>query len=125
MRDFLYLYQYYRRRKTKRAQTFVEYTLLLGIVISVLVAMTPWVRRGVQAMVKIVADQVGNQQGAEQMGGESGHLVGTYALTQLDREKVTSERLGIRAYEYIKDETTTMSNLLVNLGFTERELHKN
>ncbi len=51
-----------------RGQTMLDYTLLLGVVIAFLVAISPTIKKGTQAMVKTVADEVGYQQNAEQPG---------------------------------------------------------
>ena len=50
----------------KSGQTIVEYTFLIGIVIAIVVAMSPMVKRSSQAMVKVVADEVGLQRESEQ-----------------------------------------------------------
>ena len=101
------------------AQTFVEYTLLIGIIVALMIAMMPLVRRGLQGMVKIVADQVGNQQGAEQQGGLSGYLINSYALSQLDTNKTYQQRVNVVGYVF-DDSIDTYSNAETNLGFTER-----
>ncbi len=49
-----------------RGQTILEYTLIAGIITAVLYYMGTGIKRGVQSMVKVAADQVGNQQEADQ-----------------------------------------------------------
>lgn len=45
----------------KKAQSLLEYTLILGVVAVALVGMQVYFKRGVQSMVKVVADDFGNQ----------------------------------------------------------------
>jgi hypothetical protein len=49
-----------------RGQTLLEYIILIGIVTMVLFYMGPAFKRGVQSLVKISADQIGNQQDSDQ-----------------------------------------------------------
>jgi len=54
-----------KKKRRNEAQTFMEYVLLLGVVAAIYVTMTPLLRRGIQSMVKSVADQIGNQVNAD------------------------------------------------------------
>ena len=49
-----------------RAQTMVEYIVLIGIVTVAVFYMGPLFKRGIQSVVKVTADQIGNQQNADQ-----------------------------------------------------------
>ncbi len=64
-------------------QTIVEYALLVGIVIALLLVVTPMIKRGAQGMVKVVADEVGYQNNAEQKDGHG--LISTQVKTRLDK----------------------------------------
>lgn len=105
---------------TIHAQTFVEYTLLIGIIVALLMAMMPLFRRGVQGLVKMVADQVGNQQDADQKGGLSGYLVNVQTLAEIDINKTVQQRINVVGYVY-DDSIDTFSNTATNLGFTETD----
>jgi Flp pilus assembly pilin Flp len=48
-----------------RAQSMVEYALLLGVVSAALIAMQFYMKRGIQGAVKVSADQLGPQQGTQ------------------------------------------------------------
>lgn len=48
------------------AQMFVEYAIVCGIVVMILISMNVLIKRGIQGMVKSVADQIGNQANADQ-----------------------------------------------------------
>ena len=108
----------WKEGRGQRAQTFVEYTLLFGILAMLLIAMSPMVKRGVQGMVKTVADQLGNQQEADQEGGDKGYLVNSYTLSHSDTQKRVRESGSRTTYEF-SDQTTTRGNVLTNLGFRE------
>ena len=105
---------------TEDGQTFVEYGLLLGIVVSVLIAVSPMVRRATQGMVKLVSDQIGNQVNAEQDGGSQGYLEDSYTLSQVDARKRTIEYLGETEFIFDGTQTKTISTATTNLGFTKR-----
>ncbi len=107
------------KRKKKEAQTIVEYTVILGVIVTLLVAASPLLKRSIQGMVRLVADQVGNQQNAEQPGGEAGHLVDSYTITRVDTDKRTIESLGSTNFIY-DDRVRADTTLLSNQGFTER-----
>jgi len=94
--------------------------LLIGVIATILVTMTPIIRRGVQAMVKLAADQVGHQEDAEQLGGKFGQLVDINIETRSSSDKNTRERLGNTTYNYIMEETETTTSVILNQGFTPR-----
>jgi hypothetical protein len=51
---------------SRRAQTIMEYVLLISLVTAAVVTMLPGIRRGTQSLMKTAADQIGDQAGAEQ-----------------------------------------------------------
>ena len=50
----------------RRGQSIIEYTLMIGIVSLVMFFMGTGIKRGMQSLIKVTADQVGNQQNADQ-----------------------------------------------------------
>jgi len=108
--------------KPRRGQTFIEYTILIGILVTVLVAMTPMIRRGTQSMVKLVADQVGSQRNSEQIGGRFGYMINSTTASQTQQSIESWERLGEVGMDYHVDRVFTQSNTFLNQGFAEREL---
>lgn len=105
-------------KKNNQAQIFLEYTIIVGTVVMILIAMNVMIKRGIQGMVKSVADQIGNQAAAEQKFDESGHLESQYASTRVSADKTTRELVGVTNYVY--DDTVTSDTATVsNLGFTE------
>jgi len=51
---------------SRRAQSVLEYTMLVGIITIVLFYIGTGIKRGMQSLVKVTADQVGNQQNSDQ-----------------------------------------------------------
>ena len=105
----------------RKAQSLLEYIFLIGIVTMALFAMNTLFKRGIQGIIKVTADQIGNQQNAEQkITPTSGFLGEAYSSTKSNIQKNTRELDG--AVDYIFDDRVdTFSNSLVNLGFTNRE----
>ncbi len=101
-----------------KAQVLVEYTMVIGAVVMALMAMNVMIKRGVQGMIKVVADQVGNQEAAEQRFDDSGHMERSYSSMRTNADKTRTEEGGNLAYRY-DDVTVTESETVSNLGFTE------
>ncbi|MDD5196838.1 MAG: hypothetical protein WC937_02715 [Candidatus Omnitrophota bacterium] len=53
-------------------QSVLEYVIILSIVAIALAAMSIYFRRGIQSVVKIAADEVGNQEDAEDINPTTG-----------------------------------------------------
>ena len=51
-----------KNKMYKRAQSLLEYSVVLGVVVSVFFAMQTYVKRSIQAGIKISADQLGTQE---------------------------------------------------------------
>ncbi len=97
----------------------MEYVSLITIVLLVLVAMSTYIRRGVQGLVRVAADQIGIQKNSEQAFDDSGHLVNS---TTKDRSKLSKERrelLGV--VNYVHDDRMVVDSFsFLNAGFTPR-----
>ncbi len=105
-------------KKTKKsAQTFLEYAMLVSTVVAVLVSFTPLLRRGAQGMIKVVADQIGNQTDAEQPGGLDGQLDEQTTDVTSVTVKRTRENLGEVSYIYDGTNSRTITATSTNLGF--------
>ncbi|MFA5356893.1 MAG: hypothetical protein WC301_05785 [Candidatus Omnitrophota bacterium] len=48
-------------KRFNRAQSLVEYGLILGVVTIALVAMQPYLKRGLQSLIKVMSDDYGTQ----------------------------------------------------------------
>ena len=112
----------------RRGQTILEYTIIVGIVAVVLSYMGVTIKRGLQSLVKVTADQVGNQQNADQDFNDAmqGYMLGTNAQAQENRNNQKLEtgyitNTGQAAYEQnesFNESTYMMTNTLTNGGFS-------
>lgn len=112
-----------RRRPSsgEKAQIFLEYTIVIGVIILAMFAMSKMLQRGTQGMIKVVSDQVGIQENSEQTFDEGGgFLESAYTSTRSNIDKTKQEFLGSTSYIF-GDSTLTESNALINLGFTNEE----
>jgi len=105
------------KRKNVSGQTLVEYSIIIGIVVTVFVAMNPMIKRGFQSMIKIAADQIGNQENSDQTFDESGYMEYSNTEIRLTSDKETVERLGIINYMF-NDSTFISTETSLNLGIT-------
>lgn len=105
-----------RHNKYSKGQVLVEYSLIIGIVAMILMAMNVTIKRGIQGMVKVVADQVGTQINAEQKFDKSGHMESSYTSVRSDTDKRRTEQAGVVSYLY-NDSIETNSKTVSNLGF--------
>jgi len=107
-----------KARSISSGQTFIEYTIVIGAVVMAILAMSTAVKRGTQGMIKVVADEVGVQEDADQAFDETGHLESSITTTRTTIDKTISEFVGETTYGY-DDVTITDTDLSINLGFTE------
>ena len=114
-------YQASRIEYRKQGQSLLEYIILVSIVAAVVVVMSPSIKRSVQAVVKVTADQLAAQNQADQRAdATSSYLVNAFTSTRVTSNKWVQEVPGgITDYIY-GDETNSTANSLTNLGFTNR-----
>ena len=113
---------YRKKLNSILGQTMVEYSLLVGIVIAVVVVFSPMVKRGTQGMVKLVADEVGIQKNAESASDEGG-LIGSTINTTMDQRKDHTEwRAGTThsVQTNYTDSTATQAITETNLGLRDQ-----
>ena len=112
-----------RGKKSSEGQVFLEYTMILGVIVLIVFAMNPMIKRGIQGMIKVVADQVGIQGNSDQRFDESGHLERSSILTHAYINGTRDEYVGIDGrsiINYISDDViSTNTTMRSNLGFTE------
>lgn len=100
----------------KNGQTILEYSVLLGIVVVVMITMSPLVKRAIQSMVKLTADQIGNQVNSEQITDEeTGFLEFSSAKVESVSNRQINEVFGDITYNF-QEETKTKEESLSNLG---------
>jgi Flp pilus assembly pilin Flp len=112
----------------RRGQSIVEYTMIVGILTVVLYYMGTSIKRGVQSLVKVTADQVGNQQNADQDFNDvqTGYMDCSTTETQETNNRHVSETgyipvSGIAVYvtnTSYNESTDSMTNTITNGGFS-------
>jgi len=115
--------------RARHGQSILEYTIIVGIVTVVLYYMGTGIKRGVQSMVKVTADQVGNQQNSDQDFNDSqqGYMVSSNSVMNESNNKQKTEIGYIVANgdaPYLQntsfnESTYTMDNTITNGGFTQ------
>lgn len=100
-------------------QIFLEYILVVGAVALVMFAMSMLIKRGAQGMIKVVADQIGDQANADQQFGDRGFLESAYTTTRTNTSKTKTEFPEDPTIYTYKDVTDIASEMVTNLGFTE------
>jgi hypothetical protein len=113
----------------RRGQSILEYTIIVGIVTVVLYYMGTSIKRGVQSLVKVTADQVGNQQNSDQDFNDvqQGYMEGSNSVTQESKKKQVTESgympaSGNAVYvtnTVFNESSYTMTNTITNGGFTQ------
>src|SRR5271154_4403675 len=78
---------------TRRGQTILEYTIIVGIVTVVLYYMGTSIKRGEQSLIKVTADQIGNQQNSDQdfNDAQQGYMVASNTMTNDYKDKQETE----------------------------------
>ena len=105
-------------QKGRKAQSLVEYSMVLGIVVAVLVVMQPLIKRSTQGMIKLAADQIGIQNQSDQPFDYSSYLQNSYSTTRSTLFSNKVEYNTVSNYDY-SDVMETYSNQFMNLGISE------
>jgi predicted PurR-regulated permease PerM len=104
---------------SRRAQTFMEYVVLIGIVTAAVVYMLPRVKRTTQSMIKSAADQLGDQKGADQTfnDAEKGYLVNSVTGS---RSLVNNLRVDISgsSHQTYNEVSTSTATSFLNAGWS-------
>lgn len=104
------------RKNAPTGQIFLEYVIVIGLVVLVMFAMNTLIKRGTQGMIKVVADQIGNQAEADQRF-DKGFLVSSYTSSRTTSIKRKTEFIGNTIFVF-GDSTMTNTDVLINMGFT-------
>lgn len=107
-------------KENEEAQVFLEYVIVVGVIVLIMFAMGKFITRGSQGMIKIVADQIGNQINAEQRFDAGGYLQESYTSTRSNMSKTKSETPGETTYSY-GDSVVTDSTAVINMGFAPEQ----
>ena len=108
-----------RNRNQQSAQILLEHILLIGVVTIALITMTPMIRRTVQSVIKVTADEIGAQKNSDQnFNSDQGYLVESSSTSQYSRRNRYRDRPGV-VVKQIDETTDTSTFTITNLGFTE------
>jgi predicted PurR-regulated permease PerM len=113
---------------TRRGQSVLEYTIIVGIVVVLLTYMGTSIKRGVQSLVKVAADQVGDQSNADQdfNDAQQGYMIASNTVMSDTNNKQVTETGYIpqsgnafyRTQTNFDETTYTMTNSITNGGFS-------
>ncbi len=106
-----------------KGQTISEYILLVGIVTMAIIFMGTDLKRGLQSVVKVTIDQLGNQANSDQdFSDHQGGLTGSLAVTSQNRQR-TVNSLGNEKTNYLtNDQMGSDSTILTNVSFEPKTL---
>ncbi|MBF0533100.1 MAG: hypothetical protein HQL23_08420 [Candidatus Omnitrophica bacterium] len=98
-----------------RAQSMLEYTMVIGVVVALLMSMTIMLKRGAQSMIKTVADQVGSQINSDQdFDPQTGWMNSTIDITKGSNTRKIREQVGdvnYMTHQATRKHTTKEENL--------------
>ena len=106
----------------RQGQSIVEYSMLIGFIVIVLYYMGTGVKRGVQSLVKVTADQVGNQSDADQSFNQQHQGIlessSTYSNSSRKRSMLESGSTSYTTNMGTNEETDTQMDSTFNGGFS-------
>lgn len=105
-------------KRGRQAQSLVEYSMVIGIVVAILIVMQPLIKRSTQGMIKLVADQIGVQNQSDQSFDSSSYLENAYSTTRTTLYEERAEYNTMANYIY-SDISVTSSTQVMNLGVSE------
>lgn len=100
-----------------KGQSIMEYAIIIGIVVIALSAMQVYVRRGIQATIKVAADQLGPQEYAVSDQGEQRE-----SKSEIDTETTSTQRVRLLAGGSQRidiNETTRSSGEAISISTVE------
>lgn len=118
------------KRKVWLGQSILEYTVVIGIVVTALTVMQVYMKRGIQAAVKVAADQLADQRTPDVEFGfipPSGYLLNSQAQSQSITNRYiklwrppTGFRGTTKSVTY-KQTTNTQGSAVYNKGEKEKD----
>jgi hypothetical protein len=112
--------------KNIKAQSTLEYIILIGIVSVTLYYMGTAIKRGAQGMVKVTADQIGSQKDAEQsFDSKTGFLVESISNMQSSSSKnkqqialnISNTQKEFISQSTIRENSDSVTKTITNGGF--------
>jgi uncharacterized protein (UPF0333 family) len=95
-------------RLNKRAQSTLEYAVLVFVIVAALIAMQVYIKRGMQGRIRSSTDEIGEQysSGHTQTVSSTGRFSQTKETFGIDGEGITNRK-------FIQDDTARTSNEVV------------
>jgi len=106
------------KESEQKAQSLIEYSIILGVIGLILYTMGPFFQRTIQGMIKVTADQIGTQENGDQQFDEHGHLQESHSKISGSTAKGYREYTGNILYNFT-DDTRVESTSLINMGYQE------
>jgi uncharacterized protein (UPF0333 family) len=105
---------------SRRAQSIMEYVMLISIITAAIVYMLPRVKRTTQSMIKSAADQIGDQKGADQTFDniQKGYLVNSTTAGGTTINNLRTDVSGTIDQTY-NEMTTTATTSFTNAGWSK------
>jgi uncharacterized protein (UPF0333 family) len=104
---------------SQNGQTVLEYLLLIGVILLAVVYMGTDIKRGLQSVVKVTVDQIGNQANADQdYESDSGYMVNSWSSSNSNSQRKLLEARGV-VTTFINDTTQSGSISYTNQGTSE------
>ena len=108
-------------KQGRKAQSLGEYAILISLVVAIMMALFPLVKRGTQSFIRAGADEIGNQEDADQdFNSDTGFTNASGQATNSDSYTIRRDWPGMTGL-YTNTTDTTVSNTYSNLGFTNQE----
>ena len=109
-------------KRKEIAQTTIEYITLIIILTTVLYTMSPLMKRTIQSVIKISADQIGNQYEADQnFNSDVGYMDHAITGFAANSQKQVLERPNYQHNSIYLDATGITTNSLTTVGFTKED----
>lgn len=113
--------------KEKRyGQSILEYTLIIGIVVTALIVMQVYIKRGIQAATKVAADQLGAQTTPDYLNiqdNKSEYLISSSSLSQQNGYRYEKTRkfsgAGMGKQTIVNEVTVSSGRAVYNVGSIE------
>lgn len=102
-----------------KGQSIIEYIIILGVIIVALYAMGPYLKRGVQSVIKGTADQLAFQKNSDQdFSPDSSHMESSASMTNAQNQR-TVEGLNGRTSTTVNESTNTITETTTSMGFSQ------
>lgn len=113
------------QEESLQAQSLIEYTTVIAVIVAIGFAMTPFLLRGTQGMIRTVADQVGIQERGDQVFNSQGVMESAYTSVRAVSDQKREDALNVFRGEFVSldinysvvtEFVEIYSNALINMG---------